>query len=124
VVFVSVGDFPVTGWALVEVPEDRLGVGGDRLEVDQVEVTDRGLASVMCDDRPYLRVAQERVELIGDLRRTRRAPSVLPLRLEQGRKADAESHPLEHGDRELEVGLVDGVERTGQRRDDDEISGA
>jgi hypothetical protein len=35
----------------------------------------------------------------------------------------AKSHPLQHDHRLLEVGFVSGMERPGQRCDDDEIPG-
>ena len=93
----------------VAVAEDRLGVGRDRLDVDQVEVAEHRLAAVMRDDRAHLRITQKTIELPGDLRRRRRAPPMVPPCFEQRCPTHAESHPLEHDHRLLEVGLVSGM---------------
>jgi len=107
----------------VAVAEDRLGVGLDRLDVDQVEVAERRLAAVIRDDRAHLGITQKTVEFPGDLRRRSRTPPMAPPYFQERRPTHAESHPLEHGHRLLDVGLVGGGQRPGQRCDNDEISG-
>ncbi|GGN48971.1 hypothetical protein FHR83_008684 [Actinoplanes campanulatus] len=107
----------------VAVAEDGFGVGFDRLDVDQVEVAEGCLASVVGDDRAYLGIAEEAVELGGDLRGGGGAPPMPAPYLEERGPAHPETHPLEHDDRLLDVGLVDVGERAGQGRDHDEVPG-
>ncbi|MEY9932040.1 hypothetical protein ABH926_006689 [Catenulispora sp. GP43] len=77
----------------VAVAEDRLGIGPDRLDIDQVEVADHRLTAVTGDDRPHLGITQQSIELPGDLRRSGSAPPTAPSYLQQRSPAHTEPHP-------------------------------
>jgi hypothetical protein len=106
----------------VAVADDRFGVGPDRVEVDQVEVPEYCLATVVRDDRTHLGVTQQTVELLGDLVRPRRAPPAVPSSFEERRETHTEVHPFDLGHAPCEIGRVSGIERPGKRRDHDKVS--
>ena len=102
--------------------QHRLGVGFDRRVVDQVEIRQRRLAAGQREDRPNLRIPQEPVELLGNLRRRRGSPPPLPGEVDQRRNADFESHPLDGFDPPLELFRLTLVQSAGQGRHGNDIA--
>jgi hypothetical protein len=79
----------------VAVTQDRLRVCPDGIQVDHVEITNRHPSAGMRDNRPNLRVAQQAVELVSDLLRRRGRPPATPVRGNQRRDSNTETHPLD-----------------------------
>ena len=106
----------------VAEPEQGLRVGAHRVVVDQVEVTERHSAAGEREDRTHLRIAQQAVELPGDLAGHGGRPPPPPITIDQRRDAHHEPHPLDRLDPAFEQRGLVLVQPTGQGRHRDLIA--
>ena len=107
----------------VAEPEQRLRIGPHGVEVDEVEVRERRPSPGEREDRAHLRIAEQPVQLRGDVRRRRGHPPSMPTELHRGRDPHREAEPLDGSDAALEqLGLVM-VEAARQRGHRDRVAG-
>ena len=97
--------------------DERLRVGRDDVVVEPIEVAQREAATDEAPDGANLGVAEQLVQLMGDLRGLRRGPPPGLLDVDERRGADAEAQRLQLGEPALVHLKQVGLERAGQRRD-------
>ena len=103
--------------------DEHLGVRGDGVVVDDIEVAEREAAADQPPDRADLRVAEEFIELPSDLGGSRGSPPPHLLDVHEWCGSNAEAHRLQLVDAVSVHLQLGGLQRAGERRDGHGVTG-